>query len=843
MKPKLSKPNNDSSFLQLIEKYYPQIGAGVVLSLVVLLGVLWVLLSRVNPEAITSTPAKFVGRSSCIECHQQQADLFHGSHHDLAMDVANETTVRANFDNQSLTHFGVTSTFFKRDDKFFVNTEGPNGEMRDFEIKYVFGYEPLQQYMVELNRAAHLEEDEVGQVQVLRLCWDTIGKRWFYLTPPDVKEKLEPDDPLHWTGITMRWNTSCADCHSTNLKKNFDAITKTFSTTFSEIDVSCEACHGPGSHHVELERHRSWFNNPKETGLVSLKTADAKTQIEMCATCHSRRLKLSDGFTATCSFDDYFACELLMDHTYHGDGQIKDEVYVYGSFVQSKMYHEGIRCTDCHDPHSAKVKKLGNDLCTSCHAHPAGKYDTPLHHHHQIGSTGSLCVECHMPATTYMEVDPRRDHSLRVPRPDLSVKFGVPNACTGCHLDSTKLPEDSQVGIKQYLDWITRAEDGDEIVKAELERVNALMDDAVKSWFPTPHYDDSHYYARLAASSIESEEMEQILIALMDSPAAPSITRATAAIRTLEFRSDETLRAALNILNTRDARAIVGAFPRIESAMNRQIDYLRYTNSRKEPIEKIRRYASAVANFLTFESLEVRLAACRTLAGIPLEIRSDVLSGQQIQEFETARDEYLESLKVENDRAASWAVISTLKLSDNDLNGAIEAIRRAISLDESTSGLRSQLASLLSQQTQNIQQDARQQAQEGNTSNLQQLQERMVELLTEISELRERDHELILVELKRAEGFPGAHHLYYRVAMSYYLRGETDLTLQYLNQAIELEPDNEIYLLALATFYKSQGDWQKTSEYVDRLLQQDPEHPGYKLLEDEADQNVTSELP
>jgi hypothetical protein len=110
-----------------------------------------------------------------------------------------------------------------------------------------------------------------------------------------------------------------------------------------------------------------------------------------------------------------------------------DEVYVYGSFVQSKMYRAGVRCSDCHDPHSLELKAPGNAVCSGCHLPSA--YDTPEHHHHVESSTGAQCVECHMPATTYMVVDPRRDHSMRIPSPQLTEELGVPNACNGCHVD------------------------------------------------------------------------------------------------------------------------------------------------------------------------------------------------------------------------------------------------------------------------------------------------------------------------------------------------------------------------------------------------------------------------
>ncbi len=227
----------------------------------------------------------FVGRESCVACHQEQADLFYGSHHDLAMDVATKETVLADFDGQQIEHFGITSRVFMDGERFMVNTEGPDGLMHDYEVKFVFGVTPLQQYMVELDgprtSQVSLESNTgnktfapLGRVQVLRLSWDTNNKKWFYLSPPDVDEKIDPTDPLHWTGITQSWNASCAECHSTNVRKNFDPLSRKYSTTFSEIDVSCEACHGPGSLHVELAEQKKKLSDFLQMGLDSGEAQD-----------------------------------------------------------------------------------------------------------------------------------------------------------------------------------------------------------------------------------------------------------------------------------------------------------------------------------------------------------------------------------------------------------------------------------------------------------------------------------------------------------------------------------------------------------------------------------------
>ncbi|MEZ6095712.1 MAG: multiheme c-type cytochrome [Pirellulaceae bacterium] len=222
--------------------------------------------------------ATFVGREECKECHIEQFQLFERSHHDLAMDVANEDTVLANFDGTVISHHGTESRVFRDGERFMVSTEGPDGAIHDYEVKYVFGYTPLQQYMVEIESPAtdvgpqtDPDGNPVGRVQVLRVSWDVENQKWFHLDPPDVSDRLEPSDPLHWTGRTQCWNSNCAACHSTNLKKNFDTVSGTYATTFSEIDVSCEACHGPASLHVAQARSSSLFWDREKGSRCSIK--------------------------------------------------------------------------------------------------------------------------------------------------------------------------------------------------------------------------------------------------------------------------------------------------------------------------------------------------------------------------------------------------------------------------------------------------------------------------------------------------------------------------------------------------------------------------------------------
>ncbi len=393
-----------------------------------------------------SSDSEYIGKEACARCHADEVKAWKESDHAKSMAHASDSTVLGNFNNDSLLHNGILSRFYKQNGKFFVHTEGQSGVLGEFQIQFTFGVHPLQQYLVEFPG---------GRLQCLPLAWNTKSSQWFHLNGD---QNIPADDWLHWTRSGQNWNGMCADCHSTGLKRNYNAQADTFSTEWKEINVSCEACHGTGANHAAQAGSSTiskWFSGygvknkfglvvqfadsashpaaPTSHGTHKAITVDAKIEVAACARCHARRMALRTDFQYHKNFLDEYVPEVLRESIYHPDGQIQDEDYEYGSFLQSKMYQHGIRCSDCHDPHSLKLKGVDNALCTRCH--DATMFDRRLHHQHLQGSTGSLCINCHMPTKTYMQVDVRRDHSLRIPRPDQSALYGTPNACTQCHSD------------------------------------------------------------------------------------------------------------------------------------------------------------------------------------------------------------------------------------------------------------------------------------------------------------------------------------------------------------------------------------------------------------------------
>lgn len=395
-------------------------------------------------KPVATKQAAYVGTAQCQQCHQQAYKDFASSDHFHAMDSAVDKAVKGDFNNRFFVYYGDTSFFYKKGNDFYIRTKDSTGKATEFKISYTFGWQPLQQYLVQFPD---------GRIQSLPYCWDTRpkekgGQRWFHLYN---KENILPGDELFWMRANHNWNYMCADCHTTDYKTNFEIDNNSFHSKWSEQRVSCESCHGPASGHIEWASSKDgadslkgfinslavkktqWVFN-QDKGIAYPKEIINNTRgIETCARCHSRATRFSDDYRHGESLLQTHLPANIDSGIYYMDGQVKDEDFEYGSFLQSKMYAQGVSCVNCHNPHSGRVIAAGNQLCSSCHSD--ARFNTPTHTRHLVGSTGAQCINCHMPVTTYMVVDDRRDHSFSIPRPDLSATLGSPNACNKCHTD------------------------------------------------------------------------------------------------------------------------------------------------------------------------------------------------------------------------------------------------------------------------------------------------------------------------------------------------------------------------------------------------------------------------
>lgn len=570
----------------------------------------------------------YIGSERCASCHQAAYENWQQSHHKQAMQPATSEFVVGDFDNSSFEHFGVRSEFSMVDGKYTVRTDNADGEMELFTIAYTFGFYPLQQYLIAFDD---------GRYQTLSVAWDSRpeaegGQRWFHMYPD---EAIPHDDPLHWTGAFQNWNSRCASCHSTDLRKNYSQETDSYQTEWSEVTVGCEACHGPGSEHLAwAEGDRSsadkglvesladgghWQATENSATMKNSNDARPQRQLSACGGCHSRRQEIAHAEIGV-DFLDKFSPTLLREGLYFPDGQIEDEVYVYGSFLQSKMHAEGVVCSNCHEPHSLKLRAEGNALCSQCHA--AASFDTPEHHHHQAASDGAQCVNCHMPERTYMVVDPRRDHSFRVPQPILSGLLNTPNACTGCHQDKD----------------------------------NAWAKQSLQDWLGHQPLRDEHA-ATLAIARNNSPAAVTPLLKLAADPDAAPIVRATAIEESGRFPSTETVTKAIELLYDDEPLIRMGAVQALYMMPPDQ----RYT---------------LLGPLVDDPVKAVRMNVAAALAGVQMS----QLKPQQAQALTALFKEYENSMALSADMPSSQLNLAVYYSSQGKQQQALAAYQHALKL-------------------------------------------------------------------------------------------------------------------------------------------------------------------
>lgn len=693
------------------------------------------------------------------------------------MQDATGDTVLGNFDSASFTKDGITSTFFKRDGKFWVNTDGPDGKMADFEIRYTFGIAPLQQYLIELSG---------GRLQALGIAWDARtkaegGQRWYSLYPD---RKLIAGNPLHWTGIDQNWNYQCAWCHSTDLQKKYDSATSSFKTTWSEISVGCEACHGPGS------RHLAWASRPKvdassddatkgfalrldeRHGVSWPMGADGQAhrstsrttskEIEVCAGCHARRQQFSSNPTDVGRLFDAFRPSTIERGLYYPDGQQHDEVYTYVSFLQSRMHSAGVTCSDCHNPHSGKLRLAGNSVCTQCHS--AERFDTPAHHHHAMNTDGSKCVSCHMPTTTYMGVDARHDHSLRIPRPDRTAILGTPNACSQCHSDKSAT-------------WAK---------------------DAIRSWYQAANPGAQDFAEAFDLGDNGAPGAEQALLHIAASESSSSIAKASALARLARYSSSHVLDIAAKSLATDDPAVQTAAIAIVAAAA---------PSTRRTLLTPLLRNTSTL----------VRIEAARGLAGEP----EAGLTVEDREAFDRALAEYVNAQLFNAERPEALTNLGNLYRDRGRMNEARHAFEQATAIDPTFVAAAVSLADILRATGDEIAAEAtlrRALALNPNSG--------PVEHALGLSLIRQKRIDEALLNLaKAAVNSPEDPRFSYVLAVAQHDTGKRDDAIRTLQSALSRHPYDRDILLALASYEAELGEYEAAIEKVSLLRSLEPDRP------------------
>ncbi len=729
-----------------------------------------------SPPAQVKRPG-FVGAQACSSCHKKQYTAWRRSHHFRAMEVASITTVRGDFSNTTFTSHGVASTFFRKDNKFFVRTEGPDGKPGTYQIMFTFGISPLQQYLVRFPN---------GRLQALTIAWDTRpksagGQRWFNLQPG---RRIGPGDPLHWTKRAYNWNFMCADCHSTSLQKAFNLKTNSYRTVFSEPNVACEACHGPGAKHVRWAA-AARSGKPTVTGTtkglaVRLKDpgrfdwifnlgrkiarrqspASKVSLTDSCGRCHARRSVLFRQFAHGQPLTNSHLPALLRDELYFPDGQIRDEVYVYGSFLQSRMATAGVTCANCHDPHSQKLLAKGNALCAQCHKVKA--FNTTKHHRHKEGSAGAQCVSCHMPARTYMVIDPRRDHSFRIPRPDLTTRIGAPNACNQCHKSKSAK-------------WAA---------------------ETVANWYGPARTTKLHYGEILHAGRLGAPGSAQKLGLLAADRTVPGIVRATAVRLMGRQLGASTLQAIRAVLDDKDPLVRVAAVRALSSGPPR----LRI---------------GLLAASLTDKARAVRIETGRALIDIPpAQFRE-----QDWLVLLAAIGEYRASLRANDDSPAAHLARGMYLLRKRRLVDAEKSLRTAIRIDPDTIAAYVNLADLY-----RLQRNNEKAVSILRTALKQQPESADAHHALGLAFVRQRRMGTAILHLRQAARLAPDNPRYsyiYGIALN--SSNRTEAAVGVLKDALKRHPYNTQILYALATIHLAKGDKATAHDYARRLTQLRPQ--------------------
>lgn len=674
------------------------------------------------------------------------------------MREASVDTVLGDFNNTSFSHQGLTTSFTSQDGKYYVRTQGADGNHKTFKIAYTFGVEPLQQYLIGFPD---------GRYQALTVAWDSRpaeqgGQRWYQLMPNDVGQ---PGESLHWTGVYYNWNTQCAACHSTGLQENYSQQSNGYNTSWAEINVSCESCHGPGSAHsknpnaslpVDYSPQLQWIIG--EGADIANPTGDphagSKTEIESCAGCHSRRLKISadsvNNHQPGSELLDHYRPQTLRQDLYHADGQIQGEVYVYGSFIQSKMHQRGVRCSNCHEPHSLELKAPGNAVCASCHSPET--YNSPKHHFHQpANSPGAQCVNCHMPSTVYMGVDGRRDHSMRVPDPQLTGKTDAPNACISCHQDKTN-------------DW---------------------AGGAISSWLklkPNSNAQQSRHYAEAIFAGREQQKgASQQLIDLATDPGINSIARATALGLLQNYPSQESYQTAREQLSNKDPMVRLGALETLEFLQPQQ-RWADISPLLKDPVKAVR-----------LEATRLLLASHSSLSSTNIE-------------------EYMDTLLLHTDRPDGQLNLASAYMAQGLYRQADEAYQHALKLDPLNIAAINNYADSLRAQGQH--QQALDLLTEGNK-----LLPNNAVLLHALGLAQVRSQQPALESLRRAAQLaPGNSSYSYIYALGVHGEGDAEQAVDILSRALINNPKDRDLLIALVTINRDRGELGQARAFARQLV-------------------------
>ena len=600
--------------------------------------------------SLFSADVRYLGSSACQRCHQDQYASWQRALHLKMTRGAAKAEVLGDFRTGTrFAKYGRSYQMFTRDGRYFMTVRRRDAGPETFEANYTLGARRFQGYLSSLPD---------GRIYVLPAFWHVETAQWV-----DFKEITPlPDDDHDFRQI---WNVNCFNCHATNLAQNFNRRTRTYATTWTEMGIGCEACHGPGGDHVSLMNR--WEKEPGSRpaydtsrgnhGLGALlkvfspRTAERRRIFDACGYCHGNKTNYFPGFKPGDVYEDYALPFLISQPIPRDDPQgdfwpdgrptrfnRPQALTASGCFMKGQAV-----CTDCHLAHGARndhALKLpferSNGLCTQCHAALAEPAALGEHTRHGPDSPGSRCVECHMSDVNWRLLNRRRDHTFAPPVPELTARYGTPNPCTTCH--DARTPE-----------WATRTMDA---WFGEHDRARRRASIAVA---------DAMYRAgsgdRSAVEPLARILANRSLGSLVRASAAEFIGRLSAGARAPSLDALNALATA-----TSDAEPVVRAFATRSLAQS--------GDQRAVPILSVR---------LRDRARVVRVLAASGL----LDLGMTALPAGAQAAFVAAQDEYAQSLLSFPDSAPNQMALGVLRARQGRYDAAIVEWEQGRRLDPS----------------------------------------------------------------------------------------------------------------------------------------------------------------
>ena len=654
-------------------------------------------------EPSPSGKRQFVGSKTCYDCHTKFYELWSTSRHGLAMQPYSPEFAKKELKPQT-SEVVIGKQSFRAEigqEQGWVREKDGDKEMH-YAIAQVMGGKNVYYFLTPMAK---------GRLQVLPVAYDVHKQTWYDTTASGVRHfpnRRLHDEALPWTDRLFTFNTTCFDCHVSQLATNYDLETDTYHTTWREAGISCESCHGPGGEHAQAMEAGVQGHTSKDIKLIRTLEFSHAQMNDMCATCHAKMVPLSTDFIAGEKFYDHYDLITLEHHDYYPDGRDLGENYTFTSWSMSPcLKSDKLDCNQCHTP-SGRPRFEGREANRSCLPCHAGIVENPTaHSHHKTESTGNSCIACHMPMSRFAAMS-RTDHSMRPPMPAATIAYNSPNACNQCHTDHDAPwaeqwvrkwhPRDYQavplrrarlLDAAQKNDWQRLAEmlgevqnkQGDEIYRNSLVRLLRNCTDPQK-WpsLLAALNDDSPLVRGSAATALEGYLTEESVPALLRATADP--------VRLVRIRAATALASvhAEQITNADARKSLRRATAEFKKAMAaRPDDWASYSNLGGYYMES-GDFDAAIEAFETALKLEPRVVAPMVNASIAYA---------NLKQNDKAEAWLRRALKAEPDNAAANFNLGLLLAETNRPDEAEKALRAALKSDPQLAPAAYNLAVLL----------------------------------------------------------------------------------------------------------------------------------------------------